>query len=68
MERHVPGVAPLDKGGFIPYWCIGCWLIVSFGEHQMMAERIAKRVLISPLLTGGFPFATLSSLVTMLLR
>ena len=43
------------------------WLIVSSGEHQGMAQRIAKRVLISPLLTGGFPFATLPSLVAMLL-
>jgi hypothetical protein len=31
------------------------WLIVIFGEHQVMAQLIAKRVLISPLINKGFP-------------
>jgi hypothetical protein len=29
------------------------WLFVIFGEHQVMAQLIAKRVLISPLIKGG---------------
>jgi hypothetical protein len=28
---------------------------ISFGEHQVMAQLIAKRVLISPLINKGFP-------------
>jgi hypothetical protein len=31
------------------------WLFVIFGEHQVMAQLIAKRVLISPLIHKGFP-------------
>jgi hypothetical protein len=31
------------------------WLIVIFGEHQVMAQLIAKRVLISPLIHKDFP-------------
>jgi hypothetical protein len=31
------------------------WLIVIFGEHQVMAQLIAKRVLISPLINKDFP-------------
>jgi hypothetical protein len=30
------------------------WLIVSFGEHQVMAQLIAKKVLISPLINKDF--------------
>jgi hypothetical protein len=30
-------------------------LFVSFGEHQLMAQLIAKRVLISPLINKDFP-------------
>jgi hypothetical protein len=42
-------------------WRIGAdpaktlWLIVAFGEHQVMAQLIAKRVLISPLMNKDFP-------------
>jgi hypothetical protein len=31
------------------------WLIVSFGEHQVMAQLSAKRVFIAPLINKGFP-------------
>jgi hypothetical protein len=31
------------------------WLFVIFGEHQVMAQLIATRVLISPLIHKGFP-------------
>jgi hypothetical protein len=31
------------------------WLFVIFGEHQVMAQLIAKRVLISPLINKDFP-------------
>jgi hypothetical protein len=31
------------------------WLIVIFGEHQVMAQLMAKRVLISPLIHKDFP-------------
>jgi hypothetical protein len=31
------------------------WVIVIFGEHQVMARLIAKRVLISPLIHKDFP-------------
>jgi len=31
------------------------WLFVIFGEHQMMAQLIAKRVLMSPLIHKDFP-------------
>ena len=30
-------------------------LFVIFGEHQVMAQLITKRVLISPLINKGFP-------------
>jgi len=36
---------------------------VIFGEHQVMAQLIAKRVLISPLIHKDFQFATRSLLV-----
>jgi hypothetical protein len=56
-----------DKVGFIPHWCKGCWLFVIFGDHQVMAQLIAKRVLIALLINKDFQFATRSSLVAMLL-
>jgi hypothetical protein len=31
------------------------WLFVIFGEHQVMAQLIATRVLISPLIHKDFP-------------
>jgi hypothetical protein len=31
------------------------WVFVIFGEHQVMAQLIAKRVLISPLIHKDFP-------------
>jgi hypothetical protein len=31
------------------------WLFVIFGDHQVMAQLIAKRVLISPLIHKDFP-------------
>jgi hypothetical protein len=31
------------------------WLFVIFGEHQAMAQLIAKRVLISPLINKDLP-------------
>ena len=31
------------------------WLFGTFGEHQVMGQLIAKRVLISPLIHKGFP-------------
>jgi hypothetical protein len=40
---------------------------ITFGEHQVMAQLIAKRVLISPLINKAFQFATFSSLVEILL-
>jgi hypothetical protein len=43
------------------------WLFVIFGDHQVMAQLIAKRVLIALLINKDFQFATLSSLVAMLL-
>jgi hypothetical protein len=42
-------------------------LFVIFGEHQVMAQLIATRVLISPLIHKDFQFATFSSLVAILL-
>jgi hypothetical protein len=30
------------------------WVFVTFGEHQVMAQLIAKRVLISPLINKDF--------------
>jgi hypothetical protein len=33
----------------------GCWLFVIFGEYQVMAQLIAKRVLISSLIHKEFP-------------
>jgi hypothetical protein len=47
--------------------CKGCWLFVIFGEHQVIAQLSAKRVLISPLINKDFPVPTLSSLVAILL-
>jgi hypothetical protein len=43
------------------------WLFVAFGEHQVMAQLIAKRVLISSWMNRICPFAILSSLMAMLL-
>jgi hypothetical protein len=31
------------------------WVIVIFGEHQVMAQLIAKRMLIAPLMNKDFP-------------
>jgi hypothetical protein len=31
------------------------WVIVTFGEHQVMAQLIAKRGFISPLINKDFP-------------
>jgi hypothetical protein len=42
-------------------------LFVIFGEHQVMVQLIATRVLISPLIHKDFQFATFSSLVAILL-
>jgi hypothetical protein len=47
--------APLHAVGFIPHRCKGCRLFVIFGEHQVMVQLIAKRVLISPLINKDFP-------------
>jgi hypothetical protein len=43
------------------------WLIVSFGEHRVVAQLIAKSALISPLIHKDFPVRPLSSLVAILL-
>jgi hypothetical protein len=51
--------APLDRRG----WLRGdgtkrvttSWLIVNFGEHEVMAQLIARRVLISALINKDFP-------------
>jgi hypothetical protein len=45
----------LDKTGFIPQGWKDNRLFVIFGEHQVMAQLIAKRVLISPLINKDFP-------------
>jgi hypothetical protein len=47
------------RAGFIPHRRKGNWLFVIFGEHQVMAQLIAKRVLISPLINKGFPVSHL---------
>jgi hypothetical protein len=49
----------LDKVGFIPHRCKGCWLFVIFGEYQVTAQLIARRVLISPLINKDFPVSHL---------
>jgi hypothetical protein len=46
---------PLNTVGFIPHPGKGCWLFVIFGEHQVMAQLIAKRVLIALLINKDFP-------------
>jgi hypothetical protein len=43
-----------DKVGFIPHRYKGCWLFVTFGEYQVMAQFIANRVLISSLINKEF--------------
>jgi hypothetical protein len=35
--------------------CNENWLFVIFGEHQVMAQLIAKRVLVFPLIHKDFP-------------
>ena len=40
---------------FGPHMAKISWLFVIFGEHQVMAQLIAKRVLISPLIHKDFP-------------
>ena len=49
------GTPVRDTVDLFPRWCKGCWLIGIFGEHQVMAQLIAKRVLISPLIHKDFP-------------
>ena len=39
------------------------WLFVILGEHQVVAQLIAKRALMPPLIYKDFPVCTLSSLV-----
>ena len=46
---------PQDTVGFTPHICKGNRLFVIFGEHQVMAQLIAKRVLISLLINKDFP-------------
>ena len=46
---------PQNTVGLTPHWCNGNGLFVIFGEHQVMAQPIAKRVLISPLINKDFP-------------
>jgi hypothetical protein len=43
------------------------WLCVIFGEHQVMAQLIATRGLISPLIHKDFQFVALASLVAIVL-
>ena len=38
-----------------PHRCKGSRLIVTFGEHQVMAQLIAKRGIIPPLINKDFP-------------
>jgi hypothetical protein len=52
---------------YIPRVQLEFQLFVIFGEHQVMAQLIATRVLISPLITKDFQFATFSSLVAIVL-
>jgi hypothetical protein len=52
--QHRKAFTPRDKVGFIPHGCKGCWFFVVFGEHQVMAQLIATRVLISPLIHKDF--------------
>jgi hypothetical protein len=39
--RHRKVFAPLDKVGFIPHGCKGCWLTVIFGENYDLTGGIA---------------------------
>jgi len=39
----------------LPNRVIILWLFVIFGEHQVMAQLIATRVLIAPLIHKDFP-------------
>jgi hypothetical protein len=43
-----------DTVGFIPHGRKGGRLFVIFGEHQVIAQLIAKRVLTSPLIHKDF--------------
>jgi hypothetical protein len=60
--------APLDKVGFIPHWCKGCWLIVIFGACQLMAWLIMRGSPVSPLIDKDYECVTLDSLVAMMLQ
>jgi hypothetical protein len=48
-SHPTPNLGNMTKSTAIPYW-----LFVIFGEHQVMAQLIATRVLISPLINKDF--------------
>jgi hypothetical protein len=45
----------MRRGTASPHMATTSWLFVIFGEHQVMAQLIAKSVLISPLIHKDFP-------------
>jgi hypothetical protein len=57
MARPGPSHLAVEptRVGRIPHRRQGGGLFVAFGEHQVMAQLIAKRVLISPLMNKDFP-------------
>jgi hypothetical protein len=55
--RHIPNDCSgvFVRAGYASKLATTFWLFVTFGEHQVMAQLIAKRVLISPLINKDFP-------------
>jgi len=53
--RASPGCVAKTQGSVRTNLVTISWLFVIFGEHQAMAQLIAKRVLISPVINKDLP-------------
>ena len=54
-QRLMLGALREGREGSVAILVTISWLFVIFGEHQVMAQLIAKRVLMSPLIHKDFP-------------
>ena len=54
-QRLMLGALREGREGGVAILVTISWLFVIFGEHQVMAQLIAKRVLMSPLIHKDFP-------------
>jgi hypothetical protein len=51
---HLRSYTPFPRVGLTPHWRKQNWLLRTFGERQLMAQLIARRVLVSLLIHKDF--------------